>query len=328
MILGQSPGFEEDRNGHPFIGPSGRLLAEALEEAGLDSFYITNTIKCNPQAIKVGKGHIKACSSYLDEEIAQEQPTHILALGNEAVQRLLGRGRVTEIAGKEIWSEKYNCTVVATWHPAFILRGMGRLGAWKADIYRFVRLVKGEMLEKPPVNVRLVGRDLSFNDFRSMFIDRAKRLERFAFDFETSVFKDEKKVQINGKTFKVKIPASWWNKNWLAYTCAFSWTIDEAFVIPIDHAESTMSTRAHSFFKEIYPYVSGPQTNAIGHNAALFDANVWWRLAGYPIFVKRDTMLEAQLNAENRPKRLKWLGGALLGWPDWDIDASKPHPLA
>lgn len=328
MILGQSPGLEENRSGRPFVGPSGRLLSEALEEAGLDSYYITNTVRCFPSTQKISKAHIKACSPYLDEEIAEQKPTHILALGNEAVQRLLGKGRVSEIAGKEIWSEKYQCTVVATWHPAYILRQMGRLGAWKADIYRFVRLVKGQITEKPPVSVRLVGLDLSFNDFRKMFIERAKRFDTFAFDFETSVFKEEKKIDISGKVFKIKIPASWWNHNWLAYTCSFSWNKEEAFVLPIDHAESTMGPRAHSFFKEVEPYVSIPECNAIGHNAALFDANVWWRLAGYPIYVKRDTMLEAHLNDENRPKRLKWLGGAILGWPNWDIDSTISHPLA
>ena len=328
MILGQSPGFEEDRSGHPFIGPSGRILSEALEEAGLDSFYITNTVKCSPGSQKVSKAHMKACGPYLEEEIAEYKPTHILALGNEALQRVMGKGRISEVAGKEQWSEKYSCHVMATWHPAYILRQMGRLGSWKADIYRFVRLVKGEIAEKPPVKVYTVGNDLSFNDFRKMFLDRAKRFDMFAFDFETSVFREKRAIEISGKTFNIEVDAAWWNHKWLAYTCSFSWNKEEAFVLPIDHPESTLSTRAHSFFKEVEPYVSTSDCNAIGHNAAIFDANVWWRLAGYPIFVKRDTMLAAHLNDENRPKRLKWLGGALLGWPDWDIDSTKSHPLA
>ena len=328
MVLTSWPGYEEDRAGRPSVGPGGELLREALEEAGLDSYYVTNTVRCNPATQKVTKAHIKACSPYFDEEMEEIKPTHVLALGNEAVQRLLGKGKVSDIAGASAYSEKYACIVVATWNPNYILRQMGRIGAWKSDIYRFVRIVKGDMLEKPPVNVRTVGLDLSFNDFRSMFVDRAKRNEPFAFDFETSVFEEHKAMDMAGREFKVHVRASWWNKHWLAYSCSFSWSGDEAFVLPIDHQESTLGTRAHAFFKEMAPYVSGPDTKAIGHNAALFDANVWWRLGGYPIFVARDTMLQAHLNDENRPKRLKWLGGAILGWPDWDIDATKHHPLA
>ena len=326
MILGKAPSWDDDRYGRPFVGAEGKLLTEALEEAGLEDYYTTHTAKCVP-GLKVGKEHIKACAPYLEEEIAEIRPTHILALGNEAVQRLLGKGKVSEIAGKEIWSENYNCWVMATWHPVYILRQMGRIGAWKKDLYRFVRLCKNELAEKPPVNVHLVGADLSFGDFRKMLIERTKRLEPFAFDFETSYFERVHKVTLGDQEFKVKTKNRWWDQDWRAYTVAFAWSKDEAFCLPLDHTESLMGDRSRSLLREIEPYVSGPTTNAIGHNGVLFDSNVWWRVAGYPIFVKYDTMLEAQLNDENRPKRLKWLGGAILGWPDWDIDAKIEHPL-
>ena len=308
MILGQSPGYEENRAGRPFIGPSGRLLSEALAEAGLEDYYITNTVKCFPGRLKVDKKHIKACAAYLDEEIEKYHPTHILALGNEAVQRLLGKGRIMEIAGKEQWSEKYNCWVVGAFHHAFILRQMGRIGAWKADLYRFARLVKGDLLDKPPVNVKLVGVYISLSDFRAEFVKNCKAQRPVAFDFETTY-------------------SPWWTHDWLAYTIAFSWDATSAYCLPLHHPESLMGDRAVSFLKEMQEYMAAPQVPKIGHNGAIFDANCWQRLTGYPIYVNYDTMIEAQLIDENRPKGLKWLGRAVLGWPDWDIDAKQYHPL-
>ena len=308
MILGQSPSYDDDKAGRPLVGSAAKLLNDALVEAGLESYYVTTVAKCFSNNIKITKSHINACSDYLDEEIATIKPTHILALGNEAVQRLLGKGKVTEIAGKEQWSEKYQCWVVAAYHPAFILKQMGRLGSWKADIYRFVHLVKGELLDKPPVDVHMVGLDLSMDDFRSMFIQRCKNEEPFAYDFETTI-------------------SPWWSFDWSAYSVSFAWSGTEAFTLPIDHPESLIGDRARSFLKEIQPYAMSPRIPKIGHNGIIFDANVWQRLTGYPIYVNYDTMIEAALIDENRPKRLKWLGGAILGWPDWDIDAKIYHPL-
>ena len=155
MVIGQNPGAQEDQVGRPFIGPSGALLKSGLEGAGVKRAYLTNAAKC---AGEVDMDNVRACKDYLEEEIEHVRPAFVLALGNVSVQRLLGRGSVGSVAGKEIWSARYQCWVLPAFHPAAILRNRGRENAWRADILRFGRLVRGEL--QPPPNTPPVRVDL------------------------------------------------------------------------------------------------------------------------------------------------------------------------
>jgi len=101
LILGEAPGYHEDAEGRPFVGRSGELLAEAMTKVGIKNYYLANTVKCFPGKVKPNHEQVKACSAYLDEEMAAVRPKFILALGNFAIQRLIGRGKITELAGKE-----------------------------------------------------------------------------------------------------------------------------------------------------------------------------------------------------------------------------------
>jgi len=98
MLVGEQPGDEEDHRGHPFVGPAGRLLDEALEEAGLarGSVYITNAVKhfkWEPRGKrrlhkKPGLREINACSVWLEQEITEIAPGTIVALGSTALRAL------------------------------------------------------------------------------------------------------------------------------------------------------------------------------------------------------------------------------------------------
>jgi uracil-DNA glycosylase family protein len=132
MFVGEQPGDREDREGRPFVGPAGRLLDEALEEAGIDRTraYLTNVVKhFKWQARGKRRIHVKpawsemaACRPWLDAELAVVQPDVLVCLGAVAAQALLGRDfRVTKQRGEPIDSDLAP-HVLATIHPSAILR--------------------------------------------------------------------------------------------------------------------------------------------------------------------------------------------------------------
>jgi DNA polymerase len=94
MLIAQAPGENEDREGRMFIGPSGQVLDELLEEAGIsrDEIYMTNLIKCKlPQNRKPKQDEIKACSRFLEQEIVLIDSEVIAPLGYYATRYLLSR---------------------------------------------------------------------------------------------------------------------------------------------------------------------------------------------------------------------------------------------
>lgn len=133
MFVGEQPGDREDREGRPFVGPAGRLLDQAMEEAGIDrrKAYVTNVVKHFKWTAR-GKrrihakpswSEIAACRPWLAAELDVVKPQVLVCLGATAAQALLGRDfRVTRQRGKPIDSELAP-VVVATIHPSAILRG-------------------------------------------------------------------------------------------------------------------------------------------------------------------------------------------------------------
>jgi uracil-DNA glycosylase family protein len=136
MLVGEQPGDSEDREGRPFVGPAGRLLDNALEEAGIDraATYVTNVVKhFKWQARGKRRIHqkpnwteIAACRPWLDAELEVVQPRILVCLGATAAQALLGRQfRVTQSRGKLVDSPLAE-VVTATVHPSAILRADDR----------------------------------------------------------------------------------------------------------------------------------------------------------------------------------------------------------
>lgn len=132
MFVGEQPGNQEDLEGRPFVGPAGRLLDKALEEANVDrkKVYVTNIVKhfkWEPRGKrrihkKPNAAEIAACRPWLDAEIAALKPKVIVCLGASAAQALLGRQfRVSQQRGEFIPSALAPL-VMATVHPSSILR--------------------------------------------------------------------------------------------------------------------------------------------------------------------------------------------------------------
>ncbi|ORW43223.1 uracil-DNA glycosylase [Mycobacterium paraense] len=141
MLVGEQPGDQEDRAGLPFVGPAGRLLARALDDAGIDPAltYQTNAVKHFKFTRKGGKRRIHqkpsrtevvACRPWLIAEIEAVRPEVILCLGATAAQSLLGaafrvsaqRGEILGLPGTVEVDLEPEPVVVATVHPSSVLR--------------------------------------------------------------------------------------------------------------------------------------------------------------------------------------------------------------
>jgi uracil-DNA glycosylase len=132
MLVGEQPGDQEDKQGRPFVGPAGRVLDEALEQAGIDraTTYVTNAVKHFKWEAR-GKRRIHAkptwteqtaCRPWLEAELDVVRPRVLVCLGATAAQSLLGKQfRVTKERGRWLESELAEY-VTATIHPSSILR--------------------------------------------------------------------------------------------------------------------------------------------------------------------------------------------------------------
>jgi DNA polymerase len=132
VLIGEQPGDVEDRRGRPFVGPAGRLLDEALLEAGIDraTTYVTNAVK-HFKWVPRGKlrlhqtphaGEVAACRPWLDAELDRIRPEITVAMGATAAKALLGPSvRVTRQRGQWLqWGRPGRITV--TVHPSSVLR--------------------------------------------------------------------------------------------------------------------------------------------------------------------------------------------------------------
>jgi DNA polymerase len=158
VLVGEQPGNEEDLTGRPFVGPAGKLLDQALEQAGIDRSlaYVTNVVKhfkWEPRGkrrihAKPNQGEIAACMPWLNAELALIQPDVVVCLGATAAQALLGRAfRVTKQRGE--WLESPLAPhVMATIHPSAILRAeedrADQMRLFVSDLEKVAQVLKQE----------------------------------------------------------------------------------------------------------------------------------------------------------------------------------------
>jgi DNA polymerase len=148
MIMGETPGDHEDREGHPFVGPAGHLLDEALERAGLDrsTLYLTNAVKhfkfVRGRSDKVrlhkspNRAEVAACRQWWERELEIVEPAVLGLLGAVAAQAVFGPGfRVTKQRGEVLdvpaappgrGGEPRRIVAIATIHPSAVLRAGDR----------------------------------------------------------------------------------------------------------------------------------------------------------------------------------------------------------
>ncbi len=157
ILIGEAPGYWEDVEGKPFVGAAGKVLEEALREAGLSrrEIYITNLLKCRPPRNREPRRiEINSCAPYLKRQLELMKPRFIVTLGRYSTDYILSnagfkftgmkevRGRLIET---ELWDLKVH--VLPTFHPAAVLYNV-RL---KEDLKRDLKLLKIEVEKVMPL---------------------------------------------------------------------------------------------------------------------------------------------------------------------------------
>lgn len=137
MLIGEAPGKDEDIQGKPFVGRSGKLLNEVLQTVGIqpEDTYITNIVKCRPPENRAPLPvEASACKKLLlHYQIQIIQPKVICTLGATAINYLLEEDlKITKIRGTKLQFK--NVTIIPTYHPAYILRNKSQLIALKNDL--------------------------------------------------------------------------------------------------------------------------------------------------------------------------------------------------
>jgi DNA polymerase len=146
VFVGEAPGAEEDAQGYPFVGRSGKLLDRlVLEEIGLerDEFFVMNTLMCRPPNNRDPlPEELEACRPWFDAKLAALQPKVIVSLGNFATKALLQTTEgITKTRGKT-YDWRPGIVLVPTFHPAAVLRGNSdAMAAMRADLVRAKKVI-------------------------------------------------------------------------------------------------------------------------------------------------------------------------------------------
>jgi len=165
MMIGEAPGFHEDRQGRPFVGAAGNLLDELLAAINLkrDQIYICNVLKCRPpQNRDPLPEEIEACKPYLDQQIALIQPKIIITISRFAMARWFADKKISEIHGKP---KKFgNLVVLPMYHPAAALHQPSLRRVLEEDFKKIPGILQElehleeavpEKKEKPPAQLSL-----------------------------------------------------------------------------------------------------------------------------------------------------------------------------
>ncbi len=134
LFIGEAPGFEEDKQGLPFVGRAGQLLTKIIDSVGLkrEDVYIANILKCRPpQNRNPLPKEVKTCTPYLIKQIELIKPEVICALGTFAAQTILATAEpISKLRGRfHIWRD---IKVMPTYHPAYLLRNpSGKRPVWE-----------------------------------------------------------------------------------------------------------------------------------------------------------------------------------------------------
>jgi len=119
LFIGEGPGFHEDQQGRPFVGPAGQFLDELLGSIQLkrSDVFITNVVKCRPPNNRDPlPEEIQACNDYLDRQIVALRPQVIVTLGRYSMTKFFGSEKISAIHGRARKKDGYIC--IAMYHPA------------------------------------------------------------------------------------------------------------------------------------------------------------------------------------------------------------------
>ncbi|MCB0041317.1 MAG: uracil-DNA glycosylase [Caldilinea sp.] len=144
MFVGEGPGFDEDRQGRPFVGRSGQYLTETLERLGIarSDVYITNVVKCRPPKNRDPQpAELEACADYLEQQVAIINPRIIVTLGRFSMKRWFPDGSITRVHG-QVRNIGRGRIAVAMFHPAAALRNPQWQTEFEKDMAKLPPLIE------------------------------------------------------------------------------------------------------------------------------------------------------------------------------------------
>ena len=151
MFIGEGPGFHEDKQGRPFVGPAGQFLDQLLASVGMkrEDVYITNVVKCRPPNNRDPlPGEVEACRGYLDAQIEFLKPKVIVTLGRHSLASFFQKEPISKARGKpRLWN---GITVLPMYHPAAALHQQSLRSIIESDFKELPAVLK-EAEEPTPV---------------------------------------------------------------------------------------------------------------------------------------------------------------------------------
>jgi uracil-DNA glycosylase len=159
MFIGEGPGFHEDKQGRPFVGPAGQFLEELLASINLKraDVFITNVVKCRPPGNRDPlPAEIDACNGYLDRQIAAIDPQVIVTLGRFSMAKFFGGEKISAIHGRARKIDGRIC--IAMYHPAAGLHQQSLKESIRSDFKKIPLVIaeaerlaaEGKMKAEPP----------------------------------------------------------------------------------------------------------------------------------------------------------------------------------
>lgn len=144
FVIGEAPGWHEDQQGRPFVGPAGKFLDELLSIAGLKraNVFITNIVKCRPPSNRDPlPGEIQACKKYLDRQLELINTKIMITLGRYSLARFFPNETISKIHGKALKLENRVC--IAMYHPAAALHQPNLRKSIEEDFKKIPDIMKG-----------------------------------------------------------------------------------------------------------------------------------------------------------------------------------------
>ena len=151
MFIGEGPGFNEDRQGRPFVGAAGQFLDELLHSIGLkrEDVFITNMVKCRPPNNRDPfPGEISACSRHLDAQIQTTSPKVIVPLGRHALARWFPKDSISKVRARPRVFD--GITIFPLYHPAAALHNGALRATIEADFAKLGSLLREHETQGTP----------------------------------------------------------------------------------------------------------------------------------------------------------------------------------
>ena len=293
MVIGKMPNSDRNQS----------ALESQLEEVGLDPkrVYYTSALKCVNWEDSTSNTHVKACRQYLDKEIAEVKPTHILALGNEGLYAAAGKSGITKYRGQIF--EKGDLTVIPTVSPMAVNRNPGQRPGYMADLRFFANTYLGKAVGVKVPKWHTIDTKAKLKKLKTIL----EHAELISYDVETTI------NPLGEFDPGAKIIS-------LAGTCITVINGKErifGFALPLYHPESPFQTTWKSVLKFLKPALEGIK-KGVAQNGK-FDCR-WLKHFGVEMNQTFDTMLAIHLLNENIAKGLKPNAQSRLGVAPWGKD--------